>query len=448
MVIFTRSLSVCPKAVYNRQRSARMKKEVWFKTVRVVVVLLISVTIAIVLVQLRPRAEKIEQVSDVRLVAVVPTHSETLPMIIQAYGTVQAREQLQLTAQARGQVVAMHPAFVEGGWVPSGERLLEIDPRDYELAVRQTAVGILQVQAELEQLEQEVRNLEALLHLARSETDLALADVNRLKKLVGKDMTSLSALEKTERQYLSSRERVQVLENQLAVSGPGRTRLESRLEAARVAMQLAQLDLERCRIHAPFAAWVTHKAVETGQYLVTGQPVGSIYRADAFDVEIKIPIGDLAWFPETVASGEGLTAEVWFTETTPPKRWRGRVARIKAALDATTRTLPVVIEIDQPDPFGAAVHPADRIKPGMFVTVRLSGRPVEQIHRLPRHLIHDGDTVYLAVDNQLTIRPVTVLRRFETEALISAGLSDGDLVITTPLSGAVSGMAVRLTTEN
>jgi len=43
-----------------------MKKEVWFKTVRVVVVLLTSVTIAIVLVQLRPRAEKIEQVSDVR----------------------------------------------------------------------------------------------------------------------------------------------------------------------------------------------------------------------------------------------------------------------------------------------------------------------------------------------------------------------------------------------
>jgi hypothetical protein len=82
------------------------------------------------------------------------------------------------------------------------------------------------------------------------------------------------------------------------------------------------------------------------------------------------------------------------------------------------------------------------------VTVRLSGRPVEQIHRLPRHLIHDGDTVYLVVDNQLTIQPVTVLRRFETEALISAGLSDGDLVITTPLSGAVSGMAVRLTTEN
>ncbi|MDX2455791.1 MAG: efflux RND transporter periplasmic adaptor subunit, partial [Desulfosarcina sp.] len=61
-----------------------------------------------------------------------------------------------------------------------------------------------------------------------------------------------------------------------------------------------------------------------------------------------------------------------------------------------------------------------------------------------RHLVHDGDTVHLAVDDQLSIRPVTILRRFKQSVLISYGLSDGDLVVTSPLSGAVPGVKIRI----
>jgi hypothetical protein len=108
----------------------------------------------------------------------------------------------------------------------------------------------------------------------------------------------------------------------------------------------------------------------------------------------------------------------------------------------------VVIEVDEPAVEDLRTRAADRLKPGMFVSLRIKGRQVENIHRLPRHLIHDGDTVFLAADDQLNIQPVTVLRRFKTSVLVSDGLSDGDLVITTPLSGAVPGMKIRLRTED
>ena len=266
-----------------------MKKGALFKTVRVAVVLLVAVAIAVALVQLRPRAEKQERTSDGRLVEVVRTRSQTLPMIVDAYGTVAPRESLKLVAEVRGQVVAMHPDFIEGGFVKSGEVLLTIDPRDYELAVRRAKVGIRQAQAELDRLAQDILNLNASLKLARSDVDLALAEVNRFKNLAGKNMTSQSALDKANRQHLTSRERLQTLENQLAVTGPDRIRLESHLEMARVAMEQAILDLERCQVDTPFDAWVTQKAVETGQHLAVGQSVGSIYRAGAFDIEVKIP---------------------------------------------------------------------------------------------------------------------------------------------------------------
>jgi multidrug efflux pump subunit AcrA (membrane-fusion protein) len=421
-----------------------MKKGALFKSVRVAVVLLVSVAIAVVLVQLRPRAEKQERTSDGRLVEAVRTRPQTLPMIVEAYGTVAPRESLKLVAEVRGQVVAMHPAFTEGGFVNTGEVLLSIDPRDYELAVRRADVGIRLAKADLDHLEQDVLNLNASLKLAQSDVDLAMAELHRLKKLAGRDMTSQSVLDKADRQYLSSRERLQSVKNQLALTGPNRIRLESQLEMASVAMEQAALELERCRIEAPFDAWVTEKMVETGQHLAAGQPVGSIYRAGAFDIDVKIPVGDLVWFPENGNSEEGLPVAVRYTEITPPRIWDGRVARVKAALDAATRTLPVVVEVDDPaGPEGIASN-ANRLKPGMFVTVRIQGRQVENIHRLPRHLVHDGDTVYLADDLQLRIQQVTILRRFEKTVLISDGLSDGDLVITTPISGALPGMKIRL----
>ena len=59
-----------------------MKKGAMFKTVRVAVVLLVAMAIAVVLVQLRPRAEKQARTSDGRLVEVVRTLSQTLPMIV------------------------------------------------------------------------------------------------------------------------------------------------------------------------------------------------------------------------------------------------------------------------------------------------------------------------------------------------------------------------------
>ncbi len=425
-----------------------MQKGVVYKTVRVAVVLLISMAIAIALVRLRPRAEKQVRTQQGRLVEVMRTRSQTLPMIVETYGTVAARESLKLVTEVRGRVVALNPAFIEGGFVESGEVLVTIDPRDYELAVRRAQVGIRQAQAELDRLAQDVRNLNASLKLARSDVALALAEVERYKKLTGMDVTPQSALDKADRQYLTSRERVQRLENQLALTGPNRTRLQSQLEMARVSEEQARLDLERCRIQAPFDAWVSDKQVETGQHLIVGQAMGSIYRAGAFDIEVKVPLADLTWFPNGGIAKAQPPVAVHFTETTRPRRWSGRLARVKATLDATTRTLPVVIEVDEPVDREAAGRFAERLKPGMFVTVSIEGRRVPDVHRLPRHLLHDGDTVFLADGDQLTIQPVTVLRRFKTAVVISDGLADGDLVVTTPLSGAVEGMRIRLRSED
>jgi hypothetical protein len=79
----------------------------------------------------------------------------------------------------------------------------------------------------------------------------------------------------------------------------------------------------------------------------------------------------------------------------------------------------------------------------MFVAVRIAGRSLESVFMLPRHVVQDDDTVFLAQDGRLKIQPVNVLRRFKDAVYVDGGLSEGDLVISSPLSNAVEGMALR-----
>ena len=88
-----------------------MKKGATFKTIRVIVVILIAIIIAAVLVILRPKAER-RVVEDLgRLVEVFAARAEKVQMVIEAYGTVAPREELLLVAEVRGQIVATDPSF-------------------------------------------------------------------------------------------------------------------------------------------------------------------------------------------------------------------------------------------------------------------------------------------------------------------------------------------------
>ena len=80
----------------------------------------------------------------------------------------------------------------------------------------------------------------------------------------------------------------------------------------------------------------------------------------------------------------------------------------------------------------------------MFVVVEVKGREMEQVFVLPRHLVYPGGLVYTVEDNRLKTRSVKVLRAYKDSVIVSEGLTEGDLIIKTPLSTATDGMRVRV----
>ena len=193
-----------------------MKKGAFFKTIQVLIVIIVAVVIAVTLVILRPKAERKVPVAKGRLVEVFPAKAENVQMVVESFGTVTPRESLKLVAQVRGQIVDISPDFKEGRFVSKGTRLIQIDPRTYSLEVERRQVQIKQSEAELKRLKQEVFNLRSRVKIAKSDVALAKNEYIRLKKLIERKVIAQSQLDKTEQAYLASLERLQALENQLA----------------------------------------------------------------------------------------------------------------------------------------------------------------------------------------------------------------------------------------
>jgi multidrug resistance efflux pump len=420
-----------------------MKKGGLFKTIRVLIVLAVSIVIAVTLIIMRPKAERQVPPQKGRLVEVFPARAENVQLLVESFGTVAPRESLKLVAQVRGPVVDISPDFKEGEFLKQGTLLIQIDPRTYSLEVTRREVQIKQSEAELKRLRQEVVNLKSRIKIAKSDVSLAKNEYLRLKKLIDRKVIAQSQLDKVEQSYLASLERLQALENQLALIGPQKEQLIAARDMAQVMFEQAKLDLERSSIEAPYDGWVLDKSIEVGQHVNIGQQMGSIYKAGELDIEVNIPTKEFKWLPPEMGNDSPVAANVVFRNTGDKQVWKGHVARVKARMDQRTRTLPVVVEVDEGT--DAAVSEGGmRLRPGMFVTIKIKGKAIDQAFVLPRHVVYPGDVVYTLANDRLKMKDVGILRTYKDSVIINEGISEGDQIIKTPLSGAVDGMKVRL----
>ncbi|MFQ5484095.1 MAG: efflux RND transporter periplasmic adaptor subunit [Desulfobacterales bacterium] len=420
-----------------------MKRGFIFKTVRVILVLAVAAGIAFFLYIHRPKAERRIKPKTDRLVEVFPARAEDVPMVIEAYGTVKPRQILKLVAEVSGRIVDIHSSFQEGEFCKKGTVLITIDSRSYRLEVERRKVQVMQADAELKHLSQEVLNLKASAKIAKSDVALAHAEFVRLKELSGKKAVARTNLDQAEQRYLQSLDRLQKINNQMALTAPLREQLNAQRKMATVLLRQANLNLEKTRVLTTFDGWILEKAVEKGQLVKAGQYLGQVYKEGKFDIDVRIPVKDLKWLQPFQTQSARPEARIVFGREENIREWKGHVSRIKAKMDEKTRTLPVVVEIDT-SPTRAEEHDIFRIRPGMFIKVQIKGIKIHRVFVLPRYVVHAGDVIYTVSKNRLQIRPVKVLRRFKELVYIQSGLTDGEQIIKTPLPGAVNDLPVRV----
>lgn len=346
------------------------------------------------------------------LVRVVPARLETMRLIVRAEGTVAPRTESQLVAEVSGRVVEVSPSLAAGGFFEAGEVLLKIERREYELA-------ITRAQAAIEQAKLRLTTERETATIARQEWD---------------------ELGKGEPSPLLFRE-------------PQIAEVQASLAAAEAGLRQAQYDLERTVILAPFAGRVRSKQVDVGQFVQRGMAVATLYSVDVAEVKLPIPNAELEFctlplaYRDSTTTGDGPTVRLTARFAGKDHVWKGRIVRTEGEIDARTRMVNAVAQVDDPYARGSSTS-RPPLAVGMFVQAEIDGNVVRNVAELPRTALRTDNMVYV-IDSadRLRFREVDVLRRQRERVLIRAGLEDGERVCVSTLETAVNGMQVRATED-
>ena len=246
---------------------------------------------------------------------------------------------------------------------------------------------------------QQVRKGEVLVELdgEQARADLAVAD---------------AALKESASQYKRSRE----LYDTKVLSDAQIEQIEATFSANQARVAAARSRLNDTVIRAPFSGRVGLRRVSVGSLIAPGAVITTLDDTSTIKLDFSVP--------ETVVAAmkSGLSVEA--TSVAYPGRvFSGTVASVDSRVDPNTRS--VVVRAALPNSDGL-------LKPGMFLTVRLSRGDADALV-IPEEslLLEQGDVfVFVAQDGKVARRKIQTGQRRVGSVQVVAGLRPGELVVT------------------
>ena len=383
-----------------------------FRFLLPLLVLAAGIVIATSLIATAPETERKRPESAVPTVEVLQLMPQSYQVRVANRGTVSPVTSSTLIPEVSGKIIAVAENFQNGGFFQAGDRLLQIDPRDYENAVT----------------------------IARAEL------VERRQALTEEQARSQQARNDWEKLQLTGDP------DPLMLRVPQLATAHARLAAAEARLKQAELEQERSSIVAPYAGRVLDKKVDFGQYVAAGTALAEIYASDS--VEVRLPITseqqaflDLPEIDQKGTKSGPVGARVEFIVRIGEKvdRWPGRLVRTEGSIDVRSRQLFVVARID--DPYRRQGDRAP-LKIGQFLEAEIFGKTLQEVFVIPRGAVRGEKTVHLIdAENRLQRRDLDVVWRDEQNLIARGPLSAGVQLSLTSLPFAADGIKVRIAGE-
>lgn len=372
------------------------------------------------------------------------------------YGTVKPGRSWSAVAQVAGRVARIAPVLERGARVAAGTEIAKIADEDYQLAVGKADADIAAAQAGLDELALDEANLRTSLEIERRALELAERDLQRQRDLVRRGNTSQASVDDSELAVVRQRATVQGIENDLRLMPTKRRTQELAKAVSEADMATALLNLDRTSIKTPFDGRIAEVDVEATQYVGVGQVLATLDGIDTAEVDVQVPQSRMKAFSELgfgrfggtadpvrsfreLIDRAGVSAVVRLRFDDRDIEWPGRLARISDTVDPATRTVGLIVVVDEPYA-GARVGERPPLIKDMFVEVELRAAAVADQIVVPRSAVRDGAVYVVGAESRLERRPVSATRAFGDLLLVGAGLGAGDLVVLDDLAAAVPGM--------
>lgn len=245
--------------------------------------------------------------------------------------------------------------------VKKGDLLVEIDPVDYEVRVKETSsvlgaeeARLAEIKARAEAAGRQLDEFRAAVATARANLELEEAtlgqaerDAKRAKALFADEAFSREQYEKTDTAYDVSKARVKAAREQLRqaeIAVETQKAVVRQIESTSVAqkstvrqraaqLDTAQLNYGYTKIYAPADGYITKKSVERGNQLQAGQPLMAVAGLD--DIWV------VANYKETEMKKIKPSQKVAIKfDTYPDREFRGTVESIMAGTGAVFSLFP------------------------------------------------------------------------------------------------------------
>jgi RND family efflux transporter MFP subunit len=436
--------------------SERKAKSLFRRWVFIVPVAL-SLAVAYFLNQNAGKPEPVDTQEIARVLRVIEAKKITVAPRAIGYGISMPGQIWQAVAEVRGKIVKIHPDLASGAIIKKDTVLLEIDKRDYELALAVNSSAIEQIKAQLSELSAQEDTTKASLRIEERSLQLAEDALKRKQGLLAQNAIAPDLVEAEERAVLAQRQSVQSLKNTLTLMPFQRQALEANLKSTEAQLAQTRRDLERVTIKAPFYCRLGTVTLEEDQFVAAGQVLFEAYSLKVIEIEARFPPERLrpiltrmkfnTEMPQEVSAMAtmrdifNVSAKVRISGFKELEPWPARFDRVRESVDQQTRTIGIVVAIDEPYKM---VIPGRRplLTKDLFCEVELKAADSTSAIVIPDSAII-GRTVYvLTKESRLEKREVITGFSQGSFVTIESGIRPGEMVVVSDPVPAIEGMLV------
>jgi RND family efflux transporter MFP subunit len=390
-----------------------MKLRPWHKVLVLVVVVLCLVAIGVAIKRshdpVTAQANEHGPASEaVAYAAVTPVKRENIATTLSIAGQFMPYQNVELHAKVAG--------YIRHIYVDIGDRVHE----GQVLAV----LEIPELVAQVDEAKAAVHHAEEEIQRAKSEVSRAQAGEVALhanaERLVNTDKVRPGLIAQQELDDATAKDRS--AEAQVDAAKSSLAAAKQQLEVAKANQQHYSALSDYSRITAPYDGVVTWRFSDTGALVQAGTSSSSglpvVTLAQINVLRLRIPV------PESLAAKVkiGDSADVRVEAT--GEHFTGKVARFTNALDPSTRTMQV--EIDVP-------NDKNKLESGMYADVQLQVQSNDNALTVPVQAVQrsNGKSSVLVVENddRVELRDINIGVEDPTRVEVLSGVKDGDRVI-------------------
>lgn len=340
-----------------------------------------------------------------------------------------------------------------GKKVTKGTCLAKIDPRDFELAVRQVSAGLAEANAALKAMRtgarpEDLAALEAQVAAMKSQLETTIKNEERFAKLIEtKSVPQIKydemKLHRDQAQAAFDAASRQLEKGQKGARSEEIEAMEAKILGLKLTLEKAQNALADSAIYAPSDGCVSQKFLENGEIAAPGVPVLVFTDLTSILVETTIPESILLQQEHF----EDFACEF---EAYPGVRFPAKLHELGQALPNGKPGWPMVVEVESdaghplhPGMTGAIFLSITQPEKGIFVpAAALVGNPQSESEYSGK----SKETLVWLVDDRFEVhkKSVSILRATESGMEIQGDFLPGDRIVTAGARFLHDGERVRL----